>query len=144
MSAGSWRGGDAVADALDMEQFDGFADFLGATDLAGVHQEMKAIVGSLLVDRTKILGRHAHFVAADAEGHDRFGAAIAGPRLTTSMAASAPNCRAASKIQFRRSPSFFKGFGGLQNCFEIGFGPLFAKQHHSDRESDLGVDHPLR
>jgi hypothetical protein len=35
-------GGDAMADALDTEELDGFADFFGTPDLAGVDQAMKA------------------------------------------------------------------------------------------------------
>src|SRR5579859_6846904 len=34
-------GGDTVADALDVEKLNGFADFFGAADFSGVHEQMK-------------------------------------------------------------------------------------------------------
>ena len=50
-------GGDAVADPFGPEQFDGFTDFFGAADFAGVHQAMQADLGGFVVDGAKIFCR---------------------------------------------------------------------------------------
>ena len=72
---GILRGGDAVADALDVQQFDGFADFIGAADFSRVHQQVKVIFRSMLIHWPKFFGSDAHFVAANAERDNRFGLA---------------------------------------------------------------------
>ena len=48
------RCGDAVADSFGSEKFDGFANFFGATDFAGVHQAMQADFTGFVVDTTEI------------------------------------------------------------------------------------------
>src|SRR6266481_8650814 len=56
------RGRNAVSDALDVQQLDSLADSFRAADFPGVHQEMKAIVRGLFVDRAKFLSGYTHFV----------------------------------------------------------------------------------
>src|ERR1700722_3964636 len=63
-------GGDAVADALDPEQFDCFANSVRPTNFAGMHQPMQSDTRGLVVDRTKFLRVYREFVAADAECDD--------------------------------------------------------------------------
>ena len=63
-------GGDAVADALDIEEFHGLADLVGAADFASVHEAMQVERGGSIVDGAEVLGGDAEFVAADSEGDD--------------------------------------------------------------------------
>ena len=63
---------------------------------------------------------------------------------TTSIAASTPNCRAASNTHRKRRPRAFERLCCAKQRFEVCFGQLLSKEHHADRESDLGVDDALR
>ena len=65
-------GSDAVTDAFDAEEFDGFANFFRTANFAGVHEAMKAQRGSGIIDGTKRDGWNAQLVATDSEGNDFF------------------------------------------------------------------------
>src|ERR1700676_1569242 len=118
------RCSDAVPDALHMQEFDGLADFLGATDLSCMHQKMKAHVRRLLVDRAKFFRGYTHFVAANAERHNRFG-------LTALCRVhDFHGCFGAELARGIENPVYakallFEWLGGLQNGFEICLWLLF-------------------
>ncbi len=104
---------------------------------------MKTIVGGLFVDGAKFLRGNAHFVAANAKGHDRFGLAALGCAYDVHGRVGAELPRRVENPVYAK-PLFLERFGGMQEGLEIGFGLLFAEQHHSNRKSDLGIDHALR
>ncbi len=60
-----------------------------------------------------------------------------------SLAESAPNWRAASKIQRGTKPAEGDDLRRLANGREIRFHILHAAQHHADGNRDFGVDHVL-
>ena len=66
------HGSDAVTDAFDAEEFDGFANFFRAANFAGVHKAMKADRSGGIVDGTKRDGWNAQLVTTDSEGNDFF------------------------------------------------------------------------
>src|SRR5215472_15027694 len=68
-----FNGCEAMADALDSEQVNGFADFLRAADFAGMNQAMQANFGGVIVHGAEFRGRHLELIATDAEGDDGFG-----------------------------------------------------------------------
>ena len=61
----------------------------------------------------------------------------------TSLAASGPNCRAASKIQRGAQAAQTERFRGLANGGEIRLHILHAAQHHAGGNGDLRVDDVL-
>ena len=135
-------GGDSVADAFGAEEFDGFANFLRATHFSGVDKAMQAECGGLVIDRAKFFGGHAELVAADAEGDDGFGGALAGGFDNTGGGFGAELADGVKNIVDAQSPAC-EWFGGTKDGFKVGFGALLAEKHDADGKSDFGVDDML-
>ena len=132
-------GGDAVADAFDGENLDGFADFFRPTDFAGVHQPMQSGGGSRFIHGKKILGGDTQFVAADAEGDDSGRSAIFGGLDHAHGGRSAKLADRVKNPAQCEAPRLER-FGGTQDGRKVRFGFLVAQEHYSYGESDFGVD----
>ena len=135
-------GGDAMANALDAKEFNGFANFFGATDFAGVHEAMDAERGGSVVNGAEFGGSDAEFVAADAEGDDGFGG---GGANGFDDAHGSFGSELADSVKDPIEAQAFGGewLGGAEDGFEILFGRLVSKQHDADGERDFGIDNIL-
>src|ERR1700675_355549 len=109
-----------------MQQLDGLADFLWASDLSCMHQKMKPVVRGLLVDGTKFFGGDTHFVAANAECHNRFGLAAVCRIYDFHGRLGAELPRGIENPVYAK-PLFLERLGGPQNGFEIELWLLFAE-----------------
>ena len=131
--------GNAVANALDAENFHGFADFVRATNLAGVNEAMQAGGGSVFVDGKKFFGRDAEFVAADAESDDlRSGTVFCG--LDNSHSRVGAELTDGVKNPADGEAARFERLGGPEDGSKVVFRRLVAEKHDTDRERNLGVN----
>ena len=137
--SGVMNGGDAVADALDAEYFDGFADCFGAADFAGVDEAVESSGGSGFVHWLKISCGNTQFVASDAESDDsRRGATFCG----LDHAHSGVGAELANGIEdpAQGEAARFECFGGAKDGSEVGCRLLAAEKHDADGESYFGID----
>ena len=95
--------GDSVADALGARDFDGLANGFRPADFTGVTDDAQTFAASQIERGAKIGGGKRKFVTAHAERDDARPMQLRTRMRATSMAASGPNCRAASKIHAVRS-----------------------------------------
>lgn len=133
------NGRNTVTDTFDGEKFNGFSDFFRTADFAGVHEATEARGSRGFIDRQKITGGDAEFVAADAERDNfRRGAAFCG----VDDAHGGFGAELADGIEYpaQREAAGLELFGGTKNGSEIGFGRLFAEEHDADGERDFSVD----
>src|SRR5260370_25357353 len=104
---------------------------------------MKTECRGLFVDWTKVVGGHAEFVAADAEGADGFAVALLGGFENAGSGLGAELADGVKDIVDAQA-AFFERFCGTKNRFEVGFGALLAQKHHTNGDGDFGVDNALR
>ena len=134
---------DSMADALHSEQFDGFADFFRAADLAGVHQQMQSNFGRALVHGAKCRRGHLQFVAPDAKGDNRI-------RRATPCGFHDGHRRLRAELPHRvknppetQAPALER-FGGAKHSFKACFRPLPPQKHNADGQRHFGVNDILR
>src|SRR5216684_7739349 len=109
-----------MADALDAEQFDGFANFLRAANFAGVHQLVQTDLCGAVIDGTKFLGGDGEFVAADAEGSDGFRMAAVCGFDDFHRCVHAELARGIEHPSELKSATF-EWFGGVEKSLEVCF-----------------------
>jgi hypothetical protein len=132
------NGGDAMADALDAEELDGFADGFRAPYLAGMDQFVKTQTSRAVVNGPESRGRKAQFIAPDAKGDNGFRVALASrfDDLHGSIHAELPD---GIENPIDLQASMLKRFGSAEKRFEVFFGGLLAEQHDPDGQSHLGI-----
>ena len=131
--------GDAVADALGAENFDGFAHGVRAADFSGVADDVQACVARQIEGGAEIHGGQRKLVAAHAEGDDAGTVKLGGPaghflgRVGAELAGGVENPGGAQAVEGDDLRRFANGG-------EIGFDILHAAQHHARGNGDFGVD----
>ena len=136
-------GGDAVADALDAQKFDGFTDFFWAADFASVDEAMEAGGRCGLVDGKKILRGDAELIAADTEGDDLSGRAIL-RRLDDAQRGVGAELANGIENPPKRQTARFEIFGGAEDGCEVFLRRLIAEKHDAYGEGDFRVDDMVR
>jgi hypothetical protein len=125
-------GRDAVSDAFDFQQLNGFANSLRATYFARMNQPMQAKFCGPLVHRTKRRGLYLQLVSADAEGDDALGFTGLGGlhHFHRSRGAELPN---RVKHPPKTKTAALEWLGGTKQSFKIGFRLLLSQKHDAHR-----------
>src|SRR5215470_18048247 len=134
-----FNGCEAMADALDSEQVNGFADFFRAAHFASMNQPMEAKLRRAVVNASKLHSGDLELVAADAEGDDPLRAATL-CILDDGHRGFCPKLPHSVKNPPEAQAAPLERFCGAKQSFKVCFRLLLSQKHHTDRKRDFRVD----
>jgi len=133
-----------VADAFDVEKFDGVLDLLGATGFSRVSDEVQAVLRCVCVGFAKIGKSERQFIAAETEGDYTFIAMFCGEAGHFHGGRGAELAdRVENKLHLRAGPCRVVAGEDFAQSGKIRGDVLFTEEHYPDGEGDFGVNDRL-